>query len=52
MNGIPMLIVGIIVFMLLLLVVRWIGAWLLRIDDVISEVTKIRKMMEKDRDIR
>jgi len=39
--AIGMLVIGIIIFIVLILIIRWIGAWMLRIDEVIFQLKSI-----------
>lgn len=40
-------IVGLIVFILIVLALRLLGSWMLRIDDVIKELRKINNQLSK-----
>ena len=40
------IILGVALFLLLIFVLRLIGAWMLRINDVIEELYQIRKLLD------
>jgi len=47
MDGIMGLIIGLVVFVIIILIMRAIGAWMLRIDEVISNQKAILAELKK-----
>ena len=43
------IIVGLVVFIVFILLIRWIGAWMLRIDEVITELKRINKSINNNK---
>jgi uncharacterized protein YoxC len=41
--------IGIAIFIISILLIRWIGAWMLRIDEVIKELKKINKSINNNK---
>lgn len=46
-TGLGFIIIGIIVFILLILIIRWVGAWMLRIDEVIHLLRSINANLKE-----
>ncbi len=43
------IIVGIVIFIVLILLTRWIGAWMLRIDEIIKELKRINESINNNK---